>query len=322
LWYTLAQKDERWESRAVLDVVGAGNLAPAFPREHASRLFFSPLLSAAHKLDNSFWLEVIMKKFFARAIVAFALVFAVTVPVLADTIRLKDGSVIRGQIVSFKNEQFTILVGGGSRGRKSQITVYMEDVESIDFDSSGNASNTESANSQTYQQPSNPPYQPPVNQQPVNTQPTNNQPTNNQPVNTSTQPSTNPNPTFFPVNVKVRADNASNGWTNSGLVVRRGQRLRITANGRVSLGGGRFATPDGMANLPDRDKLMKNSPTGGLICVIGDDNDDFIFIGRSRDFVAQKDGVLFLGVNEGNLSDNTGTFDVVIEAEALNSRPD
>ena len=34
-------------------------------------------------------------------------------PVLADTVRLKDGSVIRGQIVSFKNEQFTILVGTG-----------------------------------------------------------------------------------------------------------------------------------------------------------------------------------------------------------------
>ena len=98
-----------------------------------------------------------MKKFFARALVAFALVFAVTVPVLADTIRLKDGSVIRGQIISFKNEQFTILVGGGSRGRKSQITVYMEDVESIDFDSSGSASNQDNGNSQTSQQPNNPP---------------------------------------------------------------------------------------------------------------------------------------------------------------------
>ena len=87
-----------------------------------------------------------MKKFLARAVVALALVFAVTVPVLADTIRLKDGSVIRGQIISFKNEQFTILVGGGSRGRKSQITVYMEDVESIDFDSNGSASNQDNGN--------------------------------------------------------------------------------------------------------------------------------------------------------------------------------
>ena len=262
-----------------------------------------------------------MKKLLARAAVASALVFAMIVPVLADTIRLKDGSVIRGQIVSFKNEQFTILVGGGSRGRKSQITVYMEDVESIEFDSNGTASNQDNGNSQTYQQPSNPPYQPPANQQPVNQ--TGNQPTNPQPTNTSTQPANpNSNPQFFPVNVKVRADNASNGWTNSGLVVRRGQRLRISANGRVNLGAGRVTTADGLANIPDRDKLMRNQPTGGLICVIGDDNDDFVFIGHSRDFVAQRDGVLFLGVNEGNLADNTGNFDVVIEAEALNSRPD
>src|SRR6266481_324637 len=129
---------------------------------------FSPRFT---KLDKVFfWLEVIMKKFFVRAVVAFALVFAVSVPVLADTIRLKDGSVIRGQIVSFKNEQFTILVGSGARGRKSQITVYMEDVDSIEFDSNGNSSGpTEDSNSSqtTYQ----PPYQQPANNQPPYQQP-------------------------------------------------------------------------------------------------------------------------------------------------------
>ncbi len=102
--------------------------------------------------------------------------------------------------------------------------------------------------------------------------------------------------------------------------MRRGQRLRISASGRVSLGNNRFSTPDGLPNVPDRDKLMRNQPTGGLIAVIGDDNDDFVFVGRGRDFVAQRDGVLFLGVNEGNLSDNSGLFDVVIEAEASGSR--
>jgi hypothetical protein len=129
-------------------------------------------------------------------------------------------------------------------------------------------------------------------------------------------PRTTNAPTFFQVNVRVRGDNAGNGWTNSGLVVRRGQRLRINASGRVTMGGGRFSTPEGVPGLPDREKLMRNQPTGGLIAVIGDDNDDFIFIGASRDFVAQRDGVLFLGVNEGNLSDNTGYYDAVIEAEA------
>jgi hypothetical protein len=215
---------------------------------------------------------------------------------------LKDGSVIRGQIVSFRNEQFTILVGSGARGRRSQITVYMEDVESIEFDGAGASGPGDTTSSSGNS--SQPSYQPP----PTNTRPNNPPPV--QPTNTSS------NPTFFPVNVRVRADNSSNGWTNSGLVVRRGQRLRISATGRISLGNNRSATPDGLPNIQDRDKLMRTQPTGGLIAVIGDDNDDFIFVGSSRDFVAQRDGVLFLGVNEGNLSDNTGNFDIVIEAEA------
>jgi hypothetical protein len=250
-----------------------------------------------------------MKKFFFRFLLLVALAVGASLTVLADTIRLKDGSVIRGQIVSFKNEQFTIVVGSGARGRKSRITVYMEDVDSIEFDSAGNANNSTGPNDDNTSN-TQPTYQPPANTQPSNNQPTYTPPT----TNNSAQP------TFFQINVRVRADNTSNGWTNTGLVVRRGQRLRITASGRVNLGNNRFSTPDGLPNIPDRDKLMRNQPTGGLIGVIGDDNDDFIFVGRSRDFVAQRDGVLFLGVNEGNLSDNSGLFEVVIEAEAANPR--
>ena len=248
-----------------------------------------------------------MKKFLFRSLLIVALVVGASLAVLADTIRLKNGSIIRGQIISFKNEQFTIVVGGGTRGRTSRITVFMEDVDSIEFDSAGNTNNSNTQNDDTTnnnQPPYQPPYQPPVNTQPTYTPP------NNQPAN----------PAFFTINVKVRADNTSNGWTNTGLVVRRGQRLRITASGRVSLGNNRFATPDGLPSIPDRDKLMRNQPTGGLIAVIGDDNDDFIFVGRSRDFVVQRDGVLFLGVNEGNLSDNSGLFEIVIEAETANPR--
>ena len=60
---------------------------------------------------------------------------------------------------------------------------------------------------------------------------------------------------------------------------------------------------------------MTNEATGGLIAVIGDNNNDFIFIGDSREFVATHDGALFLGVNEGNLNDNSGAFDVKIEID-------
>jgi hypothetical protein len=247
-----------------------------------------------------------------RTVGSFALVLALFVPAVADTIRLKDGNVIRGQVIGFKDQQFTVLVGSGAKGRHSRTLIYVEDVESIEFDSATTAAASALANDDT-QTSSTPVYQAPTSQQP--------------PVSTTIPARTNPqsapstSPTFFTIKVAVRADNANNGWTNSGLVVRKGQRLRISSTGRVSLGGGRFSTPSGMPGSPDGDKLMRTEATGALIAVIGDDNDDFLLIGTRRDFVAQRDGVLFLGVNEGNLNDNTGTYDAVIEAEAGGSGP-
>jgi hypothetical protein len=242
-----------------------------------------------------------------RVVYCSILILTFLVPAaFADTIRLKDGSVIRGQVVGFKDQQFTILIGG----RRSRTVIYSDDIESIEFDSATTAAAAALANedSPTNSGSSAPVYQPPRTNQ-------------NAPVSSNNPPSSNPrslpssSPTFFTIKVAVRADNTNNGWTNSGLVVRKGQRLKISATGRVSLGGGRFSTPAGIAGN-DNEKLMRTEATGALIAVIGDDNDDFLLIGTRRDFVAQRDGVLFLGVNEGNLVDNTGTYDVVIEAEA------
>src|SRR5690349_20735934 len=75
-----------------------------------------------------------MKKTF-RLLLSTLLLVSISTPMLADTIRLKDGSVIRGQVIGFKDQQFTILIGGNARGRRGQTTVYVEDVESIEFDS-------------------------------------------------------------------------------------------------------------------------------------------------------------------------------------------
>ena len=248
-----------------------------------------------------------MKKTF-HLLLSTLLLVSMSTPLLADTIRLKDGSVIRGQVIGFKDQQFTILIGGSARGRRGQTTVYVEDVESIEFDSNpGSASATDDGSARNIPQtrPSIPNNQP------------NNQPDNGTVDRTAdTVPVSSSTPTFFTIKVGVKADNSNNGWTNSGLVVRKGQRLRISASGRISLGKGRFSTPGGLTGIQDQDKLMRNEATGALIAVIGDDNDDFILIGPRREFVAQRDGVLFLGVNEGDLTDNTGSYDIVIEAEA------
>jgi hypothetical protein len=244
-----------------------------------------------------------MRKLF-YSLSAPALILILALPSFPDTIRLKDGSVIHGQVVGFKDQQFTILIGGGAKGRRGRTTIYVEDIESIEFDNTTGDS-VAATDSVPISQP----------QRNTNSQPEivpRNDPT----------PSNNNAPTFFTIKVAVRADNSNNGWTNSGLVVRKGQRLRINASGRVSLGRNRgFSTPAGVSTIPDNDKLMRTEATGALIAVIGDDNDDFILLGPRREFVAQRDGVLFLGVNEGELADNTGSYDIVIEAEAGSASP-
>lgn len=225
-----------------------------------------------------------LKSNFSRAFGVLCLTAALSVAAFADTIRLKDGSIIKGKIVSFGGGKFVVAVGS------RQITYSANEVESIQFDIETAPVKTNDSTVITVGQ--------------------------NKPSDTAPQPKidTKPAPVKpIELNVKVLADNTANGWTNSGWVVRKGQRIRIVGAGRVSLGGGRYTTPSGIASLPDAEKLKKDEPTGGLIAVVGDNNNDFIFIGESKEFVATRDGALFLGVNEGNLDDNSGVFDVRIE---------
>ena len=283
----------------------------------------------------------------ARTLAALALALGLCAVALADTIRLKDGQVIRGQIISFRDQQFTVLIGSGARGRRSRVTVYMEDVDSIEFDSAGGGDN--SSNAGTDDNSTAPVETSRTQPAPRQTEPRQSEPRQSarppvlsngdtgSPSNTgrstggasTTTGATQTTPAgvgagspFFPVRVRVRADNAANGWTDSGLMVRKGQRLRVTATGRVSLGNGNFSTPTGLPRLVDTEKLMRNEPTGELIAVIGDDNDDFIPVGASREFYAPRDGRLFLGVNEGNLGDNTGSYDALIEVEPVTNGGD
>ncbi|HVF44554.1 MAG TPA: hypothetical protein VM936_16135 [Pyrinomonadaceae bacterium] len=276
-----------------------------------------------------------------RTLFALSLALVLAASALADTIRLKDGQVIRGQIVSFRDQQFTVLIGSGAGGRRSRVTVYIDDIDSIEFDSAAGVAgqadppagdpytppteNARATQTQTTQPPRSNTQRPPTlgnDGGPSGTTPSN---TSSGRANSgasspaSTQPSNagGGQSPFFPVRVRVRADSTANGWTDSGLMVRKGQKLRISATGRVSLGEGRFSTPTGLPRVVDTEKLMRNEPTGELIAVIGDDNDEFIPVGANREFYAPRDGRLFLGVNEGKLDDNTGTYEAVIEVEPV-----
>ena len=246
-----------------------------------------------------------------RVIPALLMVVALSVSALADTIRLKDGSIIKGKIVGFSGGRFTVSIG------KRQMTFDATEISSIDFDSPQDQRvivPTSERTITTSTAKAKPREDPPIVEEQVAETPAEEEPPVTQP---STPAVTPTRKTSFgkpiALSVRVLADNTANGWTNSGWVVKKGQRIRISGSGEVSIGRGKKTSPSGLYDVEDTEKLLKSVPTGALIAVIGDDNNEFIYIGSEREFVASRDGTLFLGLNEGNLNDNSGSFDVKVE---------
>ena len=308
-----------------------------------------------------------------RKVLFLSLITAVVLAPMAlgDTIHLKNGSILKGKVTSFADDQFVVMLDTGSGRSLSKATVYMGDVARIEFDSAAAPTGdtagvtTQPAepssrvidNSARETKPRNIPSTEtaPRNTQPAEPQPREVGPPDSQP---ASPPAKEPEPTVSdkvdrvekPVSTAVQvpaapASDSAEGerltrkpggpvktvtvdvvgkrdWTSTGLIVKRGDRIRITASGTVILDptSGRSTGPEGITDLPDPKKLVPDQPTGALIGVIGADNDDFIFIGRVSEFNAARDGLLFLSVNEGNLSDNTGTYKAVIEVQGQRAK--
>jgi hypothetical protein len=218
---------------------------------------------------------------------------------IADTVKLKDGSVLKGKVVSFAQGKFTIEVSIG--GAISQHVVPVEEVESVEFDGAnpgpGNAERLNRSEGAGVSEP------------PLPSRP-------GIPRNSASEAATlDPVPTtgagdageLDVIVEKTVSVAAAADWTSTQIRVQRGQRIVITASGEVDLGDNQRASPDGIS-INDSRKLVAARPTGAMIAVIGDDNDDFIFVGSAVAFIAPHSGILFLSVNEGNLKDNTGAF--------------
>lgn len=240
-----------------------------------------------------------LEKRILRSLTPVLLLLALSFSAFADTLRLKDGSILKGKIVSFGGGTFVIAIGEGSRRRELKFAAA--EVESIQFDAADAA----------------PPAR--FTERTAGSKPAVQNPVKVVPAAKKDDAAPRPKPTgekMKPIEWRVRvlADNTANGWTNSGWVVKKGQRIRIMADeATVSLGKGQKTTASGLGTFEDPNKLLKNVPTGALIAVIGDDNNDFIYVGAEREFTATRDGALFLGINEGHLEDNSGSFNVKIE---------
>jgi hypothetical protein len=227
--------------------------------------------------------------------IAFLLVLSVAITTYADTVRLKNGTVIKGKVINFTNGAFTVVLSLGA-ANSSRAIIDVQDVEAIEFDSSDNGETGV--------------ISPPVT--PKTSYPDDDK--GHQANTKIDKPNIEVNNNRGNVKESAVAVQAKEDWTYTNLSVKRGDRVQINATGKVKISNTRDSGPEGV-DLEDRNKLILDRPTGGLIAVVGDDNDDFIYIGREAEFVATRDGKLFLSVNEGDLTDNSGSFTARVKIE-------
>lgn len=112
-------------------------------------------------------------------------------------------------------------------------------------------------------------------------------------------------------NVQVALDS---NWVDSGVFVRRGERVQVSATGIITVGRARI-TPDGLSRT-DPSAPLPNANEGKLIGAIGNDTSaPIIELGSSREFTADRNGRLFLTANRGSYMDARGAFDVQVRRE-------
>lgn len=180
----------------------------------------------------------------------------------ADTVRLKNGRVIKGRVVRFGSGEFVVeLQPRDARpGWQERMILLVDTVESIEFD---------------------------VASAPA-------------PI-TSTE--------------KLVILDATKEVVATGVHVRRGEKVRITASGEMRFADGRVSGPKG---LDDRESWpFPGERFGVLIAMVGGpESAIYHVVGESSEFEARKDGELFLQINARSLWGARGTYTARIRAPA------
>ena len=106
-------------------------------------------------------------------------------------------------------------------------------------------------------------------------------------------------------------------WSDTGIVVRRGDRVSFNASGQIQLSGDSndTATPAGARSGRRPSGPMPQVLAGGLIGRIGD-SQPFGIGNQTQALEMPADGRLYLGVNDDQIADNHGEFTVQIQRVA------
>jgi hypothetical protein len=207
-----------------------------------------------------------------------AFVIAAGLSLAADTLVMRNGDQVRGQLVGIRNGEVEFREERGSNSWT--IRVNLRDVRRIDFDDQyGNRG----YGSGDARDPQVAPY----------------------------DPNQGPRPGMREREIVVSANVP---WVDSGVEVRDGQQIYFRTLGKVTWGKGRKDGPEGEKNSPSNPgRPIPNRPGASLIGKVGDRSKDLFFIGDQQGPLRVRgSGRLFLGINDDVLADNTGNWRVTI----------
>lgn len=208
-----------------------------------------------------------------RWIAGVALVVALPISLHADTLILRDGSRVQGELVAVRNGTIEF-EERRSFGSTRTLRLDRNEVVRIEFDNNSNTNNyNNSGNS------------------------------NNNSSSSYARPSG--------MREKQIIVSGNVDWSDAGIEVRAGQTVYFEATGQVRWGKDRRDGPAGERNSPaNPNRPMGNRNAAALIGKIGN---DMFFIGDDTGAIrVRNSGRLYLGVNDDVLTDNSGNFRVVV----------
>ena len=206
-----------------------------------------------------------------------ALVLSLPLTLSADTLYLRNGTRVQGDLVAVRGNTIEFEERRGGFGGTRTIRVDRSEVDRIEFERSGSGSNwggNSGGNSGSYN-----------------------------PSDGGGRPSG--------MRERLVGVSATTDWNDTGIEVRAGQTIAFEASGEVRWGKDRRDGPAGEKNSPfNQARPLPNRAGGALIGRIGG---DVFFIGDERGPIrVRNSGRLQLGVNDEYLVDNSGSFRVTV----------
>lgn len=104
-------------------------------------------------------------------------------------------------------------------------------------------------------------------------------------------------------------------WTETRIEVRAGQTIYVSSSGRIAWGPDRRDDAGGESgNHRNPNRPLPNRPGAALIGKVGLSSRDYFFIGNNEGPITMRaSGPLYLGVNDDYLQDNSGSFRVMVQ---------